>query len=212
VSGVLRIRPRSSRRGGTRVDVLAGRSWIEERVAGFVFRLSATSFLQVSAAAADALADLVAEVAAPGGETALDLYCGVGVHALRLVGLGIVDSAIAVDADGAAVDCGRDVARDRGLAVRLVHADVARFLAREARAARLVVANPPRAGMGRVVATALARLGASRIVVVSCEPATGARDLAAIGAGGPYRLARVVPLDMFPQTAHVETVSVLERA
>ncbi len=212
ISGVVRIRAREGRRASARGEVLAGRAWIDERVFGLRFRLPVTSFLQVSTAGAEVLADLVAELAAPGSASALDLYCGVGIHALRLVVRGIAGSATGVDADRAAIECGREVASHHGLAVRLLRSDVARFLAHERRPTELVVANPPRAGLGQVVSRALAQLGPQRIVIVSCEPTTLARDLRVLTGPGRYRLSRVVPVDLFPQTAHVETVSLLERA
>jgi len=211
VSGVVRIRAAAGGRAGARTEALAGRDWIEERVAGLCFRLPATSFLQVSAEGAEALSALVEELVVPRGISLLDLYCGVGVHALRLVARGLAGSATGVDSDRQAVACGRDVALREGLAVDLVPADVARFLSEAPGKPDLVVANPPRAGMGRAVALALGSLGARAIVIVSCEPTTLARDLRTVLGAGPYRLSRVVPVDLFPQTAHVETVALLER-
>jgi len=211
VVGVVRIRARAGGRGGATSEVVCGRGWIEERVAGLAFPLPVTTFLQVSARGADTLADLVAELAGPGGSELLDLYCGVGVHALTLTLRGIVKRAIGVDADPRAIDCGNEVARRERLPVRLERADVGHYLARESTRPDVVVANPPRTGMGRDVAVALRRLEPARIVVVSCEAATLARDLAVLLEGGRYRLARVVPVDLFPQTAHVETVSLLVR-
>jgi 23S rRNA (uracil1939-C5)-methyltransferase len=75
-----------------------------------------------------------------------------------------------------------------------------------------VVANPPRAGLARPVVAALAGGPALRVAYVSCDPATLARDLADLVGQGPFRLAGLTAFDLFPQTAHVETLAVLERA
>ncbi len=211
VVGVVRLRALSARRGGATTEVVSGRGWIEERVLGLTFRLPAATFVQVSAAAAAALARLVREMVAPGADELLDLYGGVGVHALGARASGLVERAICVDADRSAVDCGTETALQSGLAVRFERADVGRYLAHEPGRPEVVVANPPRAGMGRDVTAALRALDPRRIVLVSCDATTLARDLRRLLDGGRFRLERVVPVDVFPQTAHVETVSLLTR-
>ncbi|HXV76694.1 MAG TPA: hypothetical protein VD788_10275, partial [Candidatus Polarisedimenticolaceae bacterium] len=213
LAGVVRLHSPHGRRGGTRAEVMAGRGWIVEQVAGFRLELPATSFLQVSRAAAEALVERVAETApALDGCHVLDLYGGVGLHALTAVRGGAA-SATVCEADVEAVRCGRETAaRSRSSGVRYVHADVGRFLARpaaRAAAPHWVIANPPRSGLGTGVARAIRALGACRLSLVSCDPATLARDLALLVEGGRYGIERIVPLDPFPQTAHVEVVATL---
>jgi 23S rRNA (uracil1939-C5)-methyltransferase len=211
VVGFVRLRGRSERRGGMTTEVLLGQGWIEERIAGVSYRLPAATFVQVSRAAAEELSRLVQDVAGPRAASVLDLYGGVGVHALTLVATGRAGSAVSVDADPSAVECGIAAARSARLDVRFVQADVGRFLSRERGRYEVIVANPPRTGMASDVTAALAALGPARLVVVSCEPTTLARDLRRLIDGGGYRLERLVPVDVFPQTAHVETVSLLTR-
>lgn len=212
VSGVVRLRARPRRRGGGLSTTLTGVPWLEERLGGHEFRLPPSTFLQVNGVAAAELVRLVIEAAGPReGDRVLDLYGGVGVYGLALLsrGAGAVDVC---DADGEAVTCGRAAARKAGRrGIRFHQADAEAFLAglpRRRGGFDLIVANPPRTGLGPGVAERILDLRPARIVMVSCDPATLARDLRAlVGAG--YGLQRVTPLDMFPQTAHVEAVATL---
>jgi 23S rRNA (uracil1939-C5)-methyltransferase len=115
------------------------------------------------------------------------------------------------DADVEAIAAGRRAAA--GLAaLRYVHADAQRFLLeRTGDGVDLLVANPPRSGLGRGVARAILALAPVRLIVVSCDPPTLARDLGILAREGSYRIERLSPLDLFPQTAHLETVAVLTR-
>jgi 23S rRNA (uracil1939-C5)-methyltransferase len=118
-----------------------------------------------------------------------------------------------VEADPDAVDCGRDAARAAAAGPTFVTSDVLRFLESpqaRARKIHLVLADPPRAGLGRGVPPAILRLTPARIVLVSCDAATLARDAKDLARGG-FVLRRVVPVDLFPQTAEIETVALLER-
>jgi 23S rRNA (uracil1939-C5)-methyltransferase len=209
VRGVVQLHTPHGRRGGIRTRVVAGRGQILERVAGFRFDLPATSFFQVSTPAARALLDLVVRMAPPLEHcNLLDLYGGVGLYALELLRRGAA-SATVCEADLEAVRCGRDTAfRHRIRGIRYQHADVRRFLAGLGDRAnpQLVVLNPPRAGLGKGVSQAVRALAAGRLIVISCDPATLARDLATLTEGDAYSIDRIVPLDLFPQTAHVEVV------
>jgi 23S rRNA (uracil1939-C5)-methyltransferase len=112
-----------------------------------------------------------------------------------------------------ATACGAEAAHAQGLtSAAFERADVFEFLGRRRGGAPpdLVIADPPRTGLGRGVAERLAVWGASRVAIVSCDPATLARDLAALVANR-YALERVTPFDLFPQTAHVEAVAWLTR-
>jgi len=213
VRGVVRVRTLAGRRGGARVELLEGEGTLIEEVAGLRFRLPAATFLQVNPAVAERLVDRVREWAGDvSGRVVLDLYGGVGVFGLTLAARGA--RVVVVEADRAAVSCGRDTARRNGLGrVRFRHEDVLGFLRARASSggrADVVIADPPRTGLGRGVAKAIADLLPARVVLVSCDPATAGRDLKALAQCG-YGVRRIVPLDMFPQTAHVETVTVLDR-
>lgn len=207
--GVVRLVASPGRRGGTRIETIAGRSWIEDEFHGTTFRVPAATFLQVHRGAAEALGAHVLERAGS-PRSVLELYGGVGALGLALARAGA--RATIVDADPAAIACGEEAARSHGLtSATFARADVLEFLGRRGAEAApdLVIADPPRTGLGKGVAERIARLGAPRIAMVSCDPATFARDLAAFANRG-YALASVTPFDLFPQTAHVEAVAWLQ--
>jgi 23S rRNA (uracil1939-C5)-methyltransferase len=209
VAGVVALTGVPGRRGGVRSRLLAGRDHLVEELGGTLFKVPAATFFQVNPAAAAVLLDRVVEMAGPiaNGDPILDVYGGVGVFAWALAAKGA--RATVCEADPYAVAVGRE-------AVGCPHQptfvcdDVGRFLGGGGllQTPRLLVANPPRTGFGPGVAGRIAALGAERIVLVSCDPGTLARDLKPLLDAG-YRLQRVVPVDLFPQTAHVETVSLL---
>ena len=214
LAGVVRLRGRSGQRGGARTIPVLGQSTIEERIGDMTFRLPAASFLQVNPEAASLLLDIVCEAAGKvEGARVIDLYAGVGAFGIELACRGALVTSC--DADLDAVRCGRRTAAHRAAGrVAFHHADSAAFLRRyldEKRGADLIVANPPRSGLGKGVATLIAGSGARRIVLVACDPATLARDARRLGQAG-FVPERAVPVDVFPQTAHVETLLVLGRA
>jgi 23S rRNA (uracil1939-C5)-methyltransferase len=194
---------------GEREILRHGPGHITERLGGFEFRLSARSFFQTNTPQAERLLALVLEEAAlSGSEHVLDLYCGVGSltlplarRAAHVTGYELVDDAIA-DA--------RATAERNGVAnVDFVAGDVARTLG-SAQRPDVVVVDPPRGGLHSDVTTALAGTGAARIVYVSCNLQSAARDVALLVAAG-WTLARVRPIDLFPHTPHLECVLTLER-
>jgi len=183
--------------------VLAGEEGIEDEWQGIRFRLGPDVFLQANRAVSarrDAWID--ARVGAPRGSRIADLYAGVGARAIRW---GLAGArATAVEASRAACRAGRDAAREAGASVRFRAGRVEDHGA-AARTADLVVVNPPRAGLSREVASELAAAGSARkLVYVSCDPATLARDLARLA--GRWRPVAIAAFDAFPQTGHVETV------
>jgi 23S rRNA (uracil1939-C5)-methyltransferase len=209
--GVARIEAVPGRRGGARLRVLEGSPIVDETLAGTRFELPVYVFFQINTEAAEGLSRDVAASAGAGTGKAIDLYGGVGTFAIGLARKGF--ECTVVEADPAAVLAGRQaVARARLEGVRFVAAGAGAFLKGLGRGARydLVVADPPRTGLGPGVAEELARLGAPRILMVSCDPPTLARDLRRLGAFG-YALERVIPFDLFPQTPHVESVAILSR-
>ncbi len=198
---------------GAHSRLLAGRDTVIERLGPFKVRLPVGVFSQANPQVAGKLYERVRVLAAlTGGETVLDLYCGVGPIALflapaaRLV-WGVDDSALAVAT-------AKQNARMNGVSnCRFFAGDAAEKIAdagRDIEPVDLVVVNPPRKGLQPDAMAALATLAPPRIIYVSCEPATLARDLDKFTAGG-YRVAALQPFDMFPQTEQVETVALLGR-
>lgn len=188
---------------------LVGLPYIHEVVAGKRFRVSSDSFFQVNTAGAEALVGLVREFLAPKGhETLLDLYCGVGLFGFSLAEeVGLV---VGVDASESAMEDAAFNAEALGLEnVALHEGPVEEVLEALWEPADLAVMDPPRAGAGKTVCEHLRRLRVRRLAYVSCDPATFARDATYLTALG-YRLRVVQPVDMFPQTYHVETVSLWE--
>lgn len=211
IVGVVRIYAARGRRGGARSQPLGGRDHLEVDYGGTKFRIPAGSFTQVHDAAAERLIDAVVERAGEvSGRTVLDLYGGIGVYGWRLASLGA--RVTVVEADARAVAFGRHGWREGGVPVapRFAHRDAGEYLAADP-AARcdVVVANPPRTGLGRGVVEGIVRAAATRIILVSCDPATFARDLRRFHGLG-WRIVRVTPFDLFPHTPHVEIVAALE--
>ena len=169
----------------------------------------ATIFEQVHPAMGDLVrAHALAQAGAVAGRLVWDLYAGLGETTELLLALGADVDSVEVDrrAVNEAVRCGAALGPTR---VRRLAGRVEDRLS-ELRAPAVVVTNPPRTGMDERVTAALAAGGAARIVYISCDPATLARDLTRLAP--VYRVAGVRSFDLFPQTAHVETVAVLERA
>lgn len=193
------------------VERLAGKGMWDERVAGGRMSLSAPSFFQVNTAGAERLVELVLDGLAPDeDEVAVDLYCGAGTFTLPLAQR--CAAVVGVESYGPAV---RDLAHNvqaRGLsdAVDVIGDDAARQLD-ELEDAGVVVVDPPRAGLARDVVDALSDSPARAVAYVSCDPATLARDLEAFGQAGQLVPESVTPVDLFPQTFHVETVTILRR-
>jgi len=191
------------------VVVLMGDPYLVEHVAGRDYRVSAGSFFQVNTAGAEALVALVAGYLAPAGsETLLDLYSGVGLFGLALAGE--VARVVGIEADPSAAADYRHNARGPGH-VELIQADVETALAGFEEPVDLVVLDPPRSGAGDQVMGHIARLAPGRVVYVSCDPATLARDARRLVEAG-YQLREVQPVDLFPQTFHVESVACFVRA
>ena len=183
---------------------LIGSNHITETVAGRTYRVSAPSFFQVNTPQATQLVRLVREyLDLHGGETVLDAYCGVGLFAAHLAELaGLV---LGVEAAPAAVaDLLENTADLEN--VEVIEGPIEAVLPDLDLTLDAAVVDPPRAGVDRFALDALVARRPSRIVYVSCDPATLARDAKRLARAG-YRLAQVQPVDMFPQTYHVEIVA-----
>ncbi|MGN6244502.1 MAG: class I SAM-dependent RNA methyltransferase [Motilibacteraceae bacterium] len=187
---------------------------VHERAAGREWQVSGSGFWQVHPGAADALVAAVLEGLDPRpGESALDLYCGVGLFAGALAQrLGPGGRVTAVEGDRAAVEDARHNLADLPT-VRIERGAVDQVLrALRLRRADLVVLDPPRQGAGRAVVEAVSKVRARAIAYVACDPAALARDLAWFAERG-YELdperGGLRAFDLFPMTAHVECVAVL---
>jgi 23S rRNA (uracil1939-C5)-methyltransferase len=198
---------------GPRTRALAGRDTVIERIGEWKMRFPVGVFSQANPLTARKLYEKVRDLAAlRGNQIVLDVYCGVGPIALHLAPAaeliwGVDDSALAIAT-------AKQNARMNGVAnCRFFAADAAEKIAEAKRAlprVDLAVVNPPRKGLQPDAAAALLDLGPERIIYVSCNPETLARDLDKfIGQG--WRAAALQPFDMFPQTDQVETVCMLIR-
>ena len=198
---------------GTNYRTLWGRDWLEEELCGLIFRLSVPSFFQINRAQTQRLYALALEFAGlTGQETVLDLYCGIGTISLAMAkGAGKVIGAEIVPQ---AIEDAKENARRNGMEnAEFFCGDagaVAEKLAREGVRPQVICVDPPRKGLGEEVPAILAGMKPDRIVYVSCDPATLARDVKRLGALG-YRAARAQGMDLFPRCAHVETVVLLVR-
>jgi 23S rRNA (uracil1939-C5)-methyltransferase len=199
-------------RGG-RTEVVSGTDHFEEEIGGLRMRISAEAFFQTNTEMAERLYSLATEVAELTGlERVYDLYSGIGTIALLLAprvaevwGLEIAEPAVADAIANARLN---EIANARFYAgdVRLALRD----LAAQAGRPDILVVDPPRAGLSQKIVRRIVEAAPRRIVYVSCNPTTLAPNAAQLTAAG-YRLQRVRPVDMFPQTPHIECVAVLDR-
>jgi 23S rRNA (uracil1939-C5)-methyltransferase len=161
------------------------------------FRVSRNSFFQVNRFLIQKLVDCA--VSESRGAWAVDLYAGVGLFSARLAEQ--FEKVTAVEAGASAV---RDLEVNVPQAAR-EHQTTEEYLTGLAERPDFILADPPRAGLGKVVVRELARIRAPHLVIVACDPATLARDLQGLIAGG-YRIEKITLVDLFPQTFHIETV------
>ena len=198
---------------GTEFHPLYGDGTITDTLCGLQFRLSAPAFYQVNHAQAERLYEKAVQLAGlTGNETVLDLYCGTGTitlclarHAKKAIGVEIVPQAIE-DAKFNAAQNGMENAEffcmDAGQA--------AKMLADRRTRPNVIVVDPPRKGVSADVIEAIGTMAPQRVVYVSCDPATLARDLKLLTAAG-YTLQTAEAFDLFPRCAHVETVVLLSK-
>jgi 23S rRNA (uracil1939-C5)-methyltransferase len=187
-----------------------GASHLVEELDGVAFHLSPTTFFQVNCASAEALLRLAREsLGLRHSDRLLDLYCGAGAFALPLAG-GVAE-VVGVEEHVTAVADARTAAVENGITnAHFEVGPVERVLERLEGPFDAAILDPPRRGCHPRALEGLLRLAPARLIYVACHPATLARDLKALVAGG-YRVINVQPVDLFPQTPHIESVSVLER-
>ncbi|UCH84337.1 MAG: class I SAM-dependent RNA methyltransferase [Candidatus Latescibacterota bacterium] len=186
----------------------AGRPSLDERVGQHVIPLAGTAFLQVNRTVAALLDGYVLQQCGQvRGKRVIDAYCGFGLRALELAQRGA--SAIGIERDRYAITTAVHLAERSSTPCRFVTGDVERVLKRFV-PADVVILNPPRRGVDRRVIDILSQREVDRIVYVSCDPATLARDLRRLS--DRFKLDTLQGFDLFPQTAHVETVATLKRS
>jgi len=198
---------------GGQSEVISGSAKITEELSGLRFRLSPEAFFQTNTEMAETLYAKVADAAAlEGWERLYDLYCGIGTIGLSLAaragevwGLELVEEAIADAIENARINeigNARFFAGDTRLALR--------ELVEQAGKPDVAIVDPPRAGLSQKVVRRVIEAAPKRLVYVSCNPTTLAPNAAQLVEAG-YRLGAVTPVDMFPQTPHIECVAVFDR-
>ncbi|MGB2929446.1 MAG: 23S rRNA (uracil(1939)-C(5))-methyltransferase RlmD [Desulfobacterales bacterium] len=188
---------------------LSGLSIITDKIGELEFEISANSFFQTNTLAARRLYHTIKEYAGLSGrETVVDLYSGTGAIAIcladgakKVIGMEIVESAVA----DAVKNC-----RINGVSnCQFIVGDIKEGLARIMDRPEVMIIDPPRAGMNKDVVNRVLEMAPERIVYVSCNPATMARDMGMMKES--YRVLEVQPVDMFPHTYHIESVARLEK-
>ena len=201
---------------GLKNQILYGSGFIEDTLCDVPVQLGPLSFYQVNTPGAEQLYKVAAAYAAPTpDDLLLDLYCGMGTiglsmvqHCRELIGVEIIPEAIE-SAKANASRMGADVAAKS----RFFCADAgqaASRLASEGLAPDIIVVDPPRKGCDQATLSAIIKMAPRRLVYVSCNPATAARDCAILAQSG-YSVDKVQPVDMFPRTGHVEAVILLSK-
>jgi len=213
LAGVLWARRRGRSPHRSPSEAILGASHVIEDLGGETYRVSADSFFQTNPVQAARALELAKEWAAvQEDDVVMDLYSGVGTFLLPLArtarrSFGIEESA------SAARDAHANLRHWRLTGVRLYERRVERLLPKwveQQRRADIIVLDPPRKGCGPIVLAHVAKLRPKRVILISCHPATLARDLKTLAELG-YRPTRLQPVDMFPQTWHVEIVVLCER-
>lgn len=189
--------------------LLAGKSFITDRIGGLEFEISANSFFQTNTKGAEKLyAKTLEYCRLSGQETVYDLYCGTGAiaiylskHGREVFGIEITESAVA--------DAQRNCLINNISNCRFIQGDIRHTLSQMKNVPNVLVIDPPRSGMHKDVVKQVVETGAERIVYVSCNPSTLARDIAIMK--DDYHVLEVQPIDMFPHTHHIEAVCRMER-
>jgi len=198
---------------GPQTQVVAGQGWIEERFVGQNLTVGADTFFQVNTPMAERVLPLMLE-ALEGQDPGLlvDAYCGIGTFSLPLAAAGW--QVLGIEQSATSVERARHNAERNhlGQQCQFEEGAVGPVLAERLSDAVALLVDPPRKGLETKALAAILEAPPARLLYLSCDPATLARDLAALaGADGPYRLNGLQPLDFFPQTSHVETLASLER-
>lgn len=198
---------------GDKTKVIIGKDWIEDRLGAFRYSISIQSFFQINNQQAQKLFEkVVAYAGLTGKETVIDAYCGTGSislflapNAKKVIGIEIISEAIRDAKKNAALNNLNNIEFLKGEAEKIMP-----DLVRGGIIPDIVVVDPPRRGCGKALLDSILKVQPNRVIYVSCNPATLARDLKILADGG-YEVQEVQPVDMFPQTCHVETVALMSR-
>ncbi len=202
---------------GEKEFVLHGPGFISDRLGDYTYRISANSFFQTNTAQAETLYNLILEKAQlKPSDVVYDLFCGTG--SIALFASGHCKKVLGVELVESSVNDARENARQHGVEncefiqldlkdIKLIEDDLRDFGAPD-----VVITDPPRAGMNPRAVKMLLKIAPPAIIYVSCNPASLARDGQMLCEEGQYKLVSCLPIDMFPQTNHVESVARFERA
>jgi 23S rRNA (uracil1939-C5)-methyltransferase len=190
---------------GERETILIGEGYITDAIGPFEFQISANSFFQTNSSGALKLYEKVKEYAElKGSEIVLDLYCGTGTIPILLsgsskevIGMEIAESAI--------LDANRNSRANGADNCRFIPGDIRETLSGIRKKPDVMIIDPPRAGIHKDILAEIMRLKPGRVVYVSCNPTTMARDIARMMEH--YDLIEIQPVDMFPHTYHIEAVA-----
>jgi 23S rRNA (uracil1939-C5)-methyltransferase len=190
---------------GEREIILSGEGYIREKIGTYDFQISANSFFQTNIEGAGRLYDKVLEYAElEGNEIVLDLYCGTGTipiylsdRAKEVIGMEIVEDAL--------LDANRNCLSNNALNCRFILGDIREKLSDAGLNPDVLVIDPPRAGIHADILEGIMKMGVKRVVYVSCNPATMARDIGRMSER--YFVKEIQPVDMFPHTYHIEAVA-----
>ena len=199
---------------GRDTKILYGKPTIHDKIGNLTFNISARSFFQVNTAQAEVLYKTALNFAElRGNETIIDAYCGTGTISLfmakkarKVIGVEVVSSAIA--------DAKKNARENNIRNAEFIIGDAVKVLPKlfsEGIYAEVVIVDPPRAGCDKKVLETFAAMNPEKIIYVSCNPATLARDLKILDELG-YRTKKIQPVDMFPFTSHVESVAQVFKA
>lgn len=190
-----------------------GDGFIEERILDCRFRIYANSFFQTNSLQAENLYRTAFELLQPNQkDKLLDLYCGAGT--IGLTAAKMVDEVIGIELEPTAIEAARENAKLNNINNASFHTGLAQELLNKnpdiLSGVNTIITDPPRAGMHKKALKALIEHNNKRLVYISCNPSTFARD-AQILVNSGYSLGKVIPIDMFPHTMHIELVSIFER-
>lgn len=206
-------RDRTSMVLGNAEKILYGKGYIEDVLCGCTFRISAKSFYQINPVQTEVLYGKAVEFAdLKGTETVIDAYCGIGT--IGIIAAKSAGSVVGVELNKDAVQDAKTNAQRNGIEnIRFYCDDAGKFMtemAEDGEKADVVFMDPPRAGSDIPFLKSVVTLSPEKIVYISCNPETQARDLQYLTQNG-YKVRKIQPVDMFPHTAHVETVVLLSQ-
>jgi 23S rRNA (uracil1939-C5)-methyltransferase len=189
------------------LSLVTGEQHYEEEVRGSRFRVAASSFFQVNTGQLSRAVDEVRELLElDGSEVMIDAYCGVGVFAVLMSPY--VQRVVGIEESASAIE-DAELNMNGVTNVEFVEGKTEHVLAEWDQDVDVLLLDPPRVGCHPDVLESVKKLKPKKVLMVSCEPAAMARDLDLLCQSGMYKLETLRPVDMFPQTRHVETISML---